>query len=352
VQMNLQHDQLRLFGLDLTRIKGEVLLAWRGMLNWSVLSWLWPSQPVRLILPDGQSIACRRLSALPVGSQTSQLINSAKFTAVLLPEDIVLRKSWTPPSLTDAEIEAARGLLAQSVSPFPPGDLVWSVSDSEGGKSDLTEQIVLSSRALIAKHVELATTAVKLVNPEVWVTTPRANSYVLVKGFGEPLRQRRESVGKWINALLLCLVLVIAGAIVLTPTAQLYLRYLEAEQAMTGLQKKAAPMLQQRERLVQTADRLNELAKLTGAPVPPLQTLELITKALPDDTSLLSLQIQGDRVIISGQTGNAAALMKQLGSSTGMRDVTAPAPATKPLGATRETFGIAFVLDPTKKATP
>lgn len=352
MQMNLQQEQLRLFGLDLIRIKSEVFLAWRGILNWSVLSWLWPSQGVRLILPDGQSIACRGLSALPAGSQSSNLTNSAKFTAVLLPEDIVLRKTWTPPLLTEAETDAARGLLAQSVSPFPHGDLVWTVADGEGGKNDLTEQIVLSSKALIAKHLEQAPTAVKLVNPEVWVTNPRTNSYVLIGGYGESLRQRRESVGKWTNALLLCLVLVIAGAIALTPTAQLYLRYLQAEQAMTGLQKKAAPMLQQRERLVQTADRLDELAKLTGAPVPPLQTLEVITKALPDDTSLLALQIQGNKVSISGQTGNAAALMKQLGSSSGMRDVTAPAPATKPLGATRETFGIAFVLDPVRRAAP
>lgn len=352
MQMNLQHDQLRLFGFDLTRIKSEVSLAWRGMLNWSVLSWLWPTQAVRLFLPDGRSIVCRGLSALPVGSQSPQLTTSTKFTAVLLPEDMALRKTWTPPSLTDAETDAARGLLAQSVSPFPPGDLVWTVAEGVGGKSDLTEQIVLSSKALIAKHIEQAQTTAKIVRPEVWVANPKAGSYVLMNGYGEPLRQRRESVGKWINALLLGLVLVIAGAIALTPTAQLYLRYLEAEQAMTGLQKKAAPMLQQRERLVQTADRLSELAKLTGAPVPPLQTLELITKALPDDTSLLGLQIQGDKVSISGQTGNAAALMKQLGSSTGMRDVTAPAPATKPLGATRETFGIAFVLDPAKKAAP
>lgn len=350
--MNLHSDQLRLFGLDLTRLKGEVILAWRGMLNWPIFAWLWPNLAVRLLLTNGQSIVCRGFCALPLRSQSPKLIGSTKFNAVLLPDDILLRKSWSPPSLTGAEMDAARGLLAQSFSPFPASDLVWVVSPGGGGKNSSTEQIVLSSKTLIAKHIDEAQVAAKFSSPEVWITNSQADAYVVVKGYGELLRERRESVGKWVNVLLLIFLLIILSACALSPSIQLQMRYVEAEQAMVALQKKAAPILQQRQQLVQSADRLVELSKLTGASVPPLQTLELITKALPDDTSLLALQIQGDKVNISGQTGNAAALMKQLGSTAGLRDVTAPSPATKPLGATRESFGIAFVLDPVKRAVP
>jgi general secretion pathway protein L len=61
---------------------------------------------------------------------------------------------------------------------------------------------------------------------------------------------------------------------------------------------------------------------------------------------LLVLQIQGHKVSITGQTANASALMKKLGGQPGLRDVRAPAPATKPLGATRESFTIEFTMDP------
>jgi len=142
------------------------------------------------------------------------------------------------------------------------------------------------------------------------------------------------------------LALALIAAMAVTPSVKLYLRFLQANQAMLSLQQKAGPAVAQREALVRATEQLASLAELIGKPTPPLQTLKLITQALPDDTSLLSLQILGPKVSISGQTGNAAALMKQLGSTPGLRDVKAPTPATKPLGAPRESFTIEFTLDP------
>jgi len=140
--------------------------------------------------------------------------------------------------------------------------------------------------------------------------------------------------------------LALLAAMAVTPSVQLYLRAQQANQAMTSLGQKAAPAMAQRESLVRVSEQLSSLALLTAKSVPPLQTLKLITEALPDDTSLLSLQIQGLKVSLTGQTGNAAALMKQLGGTPGLHDVNAPTPATKPLGAPRESFTIEFTLDP------
>jgi general secretion pathway protein L len=79
--------------------------------------------------------------------------------------------------------------------------------------------------------------------------------------------------------------------------------------------------------------------------------LQLITEALGDDTSLLSVQVQGHKVSLTGQTANASTLMKKLDNLPGLRDVRAPAPATKPLGATRESFTIEFSMDPAQWPT-
>ena len=134
----------------------------------------------------------------------------------------------------------------------------------------------------------------------------------------------------------------------ITPSIQLYLRASQAKQAMLTLQQKAGPVMAQRESMLRSTERLDGLTRLIGKPIPILQTIDLVTKALPDDTSLLSLKIQGAKITLSGQAPNAAALMKQLGATVGMRDVKAPVPAIKAPGATRESFTIEFMLDPVK----
>eukprot|EP01035_Chromulina_nebulosa_P049595 gene49595-67338_t len=77
----------------------------------------------------------------------------------------------------------------------------------------------------------------------------------------------------------------------------------------------------------------------------------MITRALPDDTSLQSFQLAAPegpgkppKVLLVGQTGNAAALMQQLGAQPGLKDVKAPSAAVKPLGK-RAAFCTAITLD-------
>jgi general secretion pathway protein L len=151
--------------------------------------------------------------------------------------------------------------------------------------------------------------------------------------------------------LLLVLVLALIAAILVTPSAQLYLRSKQAEAALEALQQKAMPVLAERESFTQTAERLKQAGEPFNQSVAPLPVLQLITEALGDDTSLLNLQVQGHKVSMSGQTANASALMKKLGSQPGLRDVRAPSPATKPLGATRESFAIEFTMDPAQWPT-
>ena len=55
---SLQKDA-RLFGLDLAPLGRDFVTAWRGMLDWPVLAWLWPQPQVRLWLPAGQPAISR-----------------------------------------------------------------------------------------------------------------------------------------------------------------------------------------------------------------------------------------------------------------------------------------------------
>ncbi len=338
------HTSARFFGLDLGSLWRDLLTAWRGMLEWPVFSWAWPKLAVRLYLPTGDNAFCRGLNTAP--QHDEQRAKTARLQAVLLPEDMLLRRTLELPQLQPTELHAALTLETQALSPFAPGDIIWAHEIAPSNSTALRVQIVLTSRKLIEQHIETAHPQLKAQTPEVWVPRVNGPGFVMLPGFGEARRQRQSAGWRWASALLAMLALALITAMAVTPTAQLYLQAMQAKQAMTTLQKKASPVMAQRESLVHATDQLANLGELTGKPVPPLQILKLITEALPDDTSLLSLQIEGLKVSLSGQTANASTLMKQLGSTPGLRDVKAPTPATKPLGAPRESFNIEFTFDP------
>lgn len=339
-------NQARFFGLDLASFWRDLLTAWRGMAEWSAISWLWPASAVRLWLPTGAQALSLDLNTQPLHDE--QRARSARFEAVALPEDLLLRRTLDLPKLQPAELTAALALEIQSLSPFPPGDVMWVYEADPQTGNTLQAHIALTSRKLIQQHMDTLHPQLKLENLEIWVPRAHKPGFLMLPGFGEDRRQRQSMAWRWASALLALLALALIVAIAVTPSIKLYLRVQQATLAMSGLQKKIGPVLAQRESLVRTSEQLTDLAALTGKPTSPLQLLNIITEALPDDTSLLSLQLQGLKVNISGQTVNTATLMKQLGSTPGLRDVKAPTPATKPLGATRESFSIEFTIDPTQ----
>lgn len=342
-------SQTRFLGIDLSYARAALATAWRLMLQWPVLAWLWPKPPIRLWLPTNVAV-------LSHGADTPQTENLkqarlARFEAVQIPESLLLRATLVLPKLQPHELLAALSLQIAGISPFTPTELVWAYEIESRHKTPgetLSVHLVLTSRTLVARHIAQTHPAVDISRTEVWVSRAIGQEHLVLPGFAESIRAHHRVVWLWVNGLLAAIAILLALAIALTPSIQLYLRAQQAQLAMSSLQQKAAPATKLRESLVHTTDQLSNLDELLGKTLPPVQVLKIITDALPDDTSLLSLRIQGLKVSISGQTSNAAALMKQLGATPGLRDVTAPTPAVKPLGATREQFTIEFTLDSTQ----
>ena len=340
--LSAPRNQARFFGLNLSSLWRDLRTAWRGMGEWPVFAWLSPASTVRLWLPSGAQAFSRDMRSAALDD--AQRAKAARFEAVLLPENLLLRRAVDLPKLQPAELDAALALEVQALSPFAPGEALWTREIVSQGNNALSAQLVLTSRKLVDQH--MAAIHPQRQSPEVWVPRAAGPGFVMLPGFGEARRQGQRAAWRWVSVLLGLLVLALVAALAVTPTAQLYIRSAMASQVMAALQQKAGPVMAQRESLVRATDQLASAALLAGKPVPPLQALNLITESLPDDTALLSLQIQGLKVTLSGQTANASALMKQLGGTPGLRDVKAPTPAVKPLGAPRETFTIEFTLDP------
>jgi general secretion pathway protein L len=336
-------DQSRFFGLDLQSFGRELQTAWHQIQGWPVLNWLAPAVPVRLLRSDGQDSLwlLDGASGRPCDGNAS----TARFAAVELPEDDLLRRKITLPALTSAEVAQAVALDVAGASPFPPEDTVWGYSTRQADTGKLEIQIALASRKRIADCLERAAASARPqdVVPEVWAMAGDSPPIVF-GGFGETQRQAHAAVRTRVAFALVLLALGLAACIAATPVAQARLRAMEAAQASDVLSKRAEPLTRKRAALLRNVESGQALKEVLADRAEPLYVMDLLTRALPDDTSLLSVQVQGSKVAINGSTADAAALMQQLSAHPELREVKAPNPATRPLGAAKDSFSIEFTV--------
>lgn len=332
----------RFLGVDFPALWREIRQPWQGMHQWPLLSWLTPAAPVLLLQADGgQSLWHGNVQQPgPVGSVKT------RFTALELPEDSVLRRTLSMPAMAEADIATAVALEARTMSPFAAQDLVWGYRAYPPQQGAVRVEIVLVSRKQAAQY--LAAQAARLqdvVNPEMWVRAGQLPPVVL-GGYGESLREAYATRRRRMGYGLLLTAFALLAAMAITPTAQLRLRAIEAVQAYEAIASRTAPLLRQREALLQSADQLEALSEMLAGRIEPLRILDKLTQVLPDDTSLQGFKLQGAKVTIVGATANASTLMQLLGNQPGLHDVRAPAAATRTAGASKETFAIEFSLDP------
>lgn len=334
----------RFFGIDLQTVGQDVRKALQGLHQWPLLAWLTPAVPVRLLQADGShSLWCDGAELKQPERQTVQ----PRCVALELPEAIVLRRQLTLPPMAAQDIANAVALDAQSASPFGLGEVAWGYSLKAPAKGAVVVEVALASRRQIQQYIH--TQADRLRNagdPEVWVLSTQGAAPLVFAGFGEAQRSRQAARWRHLGYALLGTSMLLLAAIAITPTAQLRLRAIEAVQAYEGIVGRAAPAVREREELLQSIEQLSSLAEVLAGRIEPLTLMDRLTQALPDDTALQTVKLQGGKVTILGLTGDASSLMRILGEQPGLRDVRAPSAATRMPGAQKESFMIEFMLDP------
>lgn len=353
---SIQND-LRLFGLDLRHIGRDARVAWSALQNSGLFSWLTPQPLVRLLQADGGTRLVR-----PGAHQAAPPKDGAevRFAAVELPQDYFLHRQINLPRGLDADqVRAAVALDLQSSSPFPAQELLWghvievtkdgsqgasAVIASRGqvlayllGQEDKLASLLKASGGGSAKHQDRV---------EVWAFTPSSSQPVVLQGFGEKNRERYVATRRRWGYGLLALVAGLLAAIAVTPTAQSRLRALDAQHQHAELVQRTSSVVQQREALMSSAEKLKTLSTELSARIDPVRVLEMLTTVLPDDTFLHVFKLQGNKVTLTGQTTNASALMQLLGNQPGLRDVRAPTAANRAPGSSKDAYVIEFVLDP------
>ena len=331
------HNQLSL-GPYLGQLAREVIACWREIQRWPLFAWLVPAVRVRLLAADGQESTCL-VEAASIRSEAQGKLK-ALFTAVELPESLLLLRRISLPALSAAELSQAVALDVAGASPFQPGDVVWGYSTRPLKPGMVEANVALASRHQVENYLRSISSEWQAGGQaEVWAI-PATLPAIVFTGFGEKHRIAHAASRQHLAFALLLAALGLLTAIASTPVAQLRLRAVEAVHAFDALSIRVTPLVRQRATLARTVDTAAALRDILAQRSDPLDVFDLLTKALPDDTSLLSVQVQGSKVSIAGATANAAALMQQLSARPEFRDVKAPAAATRPLGTTRDSFNI------------
>ncbi|WP_082485788.1 MULTISPECIES: PilN domain-containing protein [unclassified Acidovorax] len=339
-------SEARFLGVDLSGLVQDTRKAWAHAQSWPLLSWLTPSLPVLLIHPDGSQSHWQghRPARRPASPKDAKARGA--FVALELPSDLVLSRTIRlPVGMSRADTGNALALQARTFSPFPPEDLIW-VSDATPVPSTYT--LVLASRLQVDQYVQelrQRMPAVVGASPaEVWVAIG-AQKYAALPGAGVERRQRLIARQRNLGyALLLCIVAVLT-AMAVTPTLQLRMRALQAAAAYEDVVRRTAPVVRDREQVVLASNKLNALSEILGERIEPLRVIDTLTQILPDEAAVQALQLVGTKVSLSGQATDAAELMQKLGQHPGIREVKAPAAATRLNNSNKESFSIEFVVD-------
>lgn len=342
------------FGVDLSRLYADLVSGWRIVRRWPMFEWLTPARPVQVLGLDGvQSLWWAGDGApVPAANTAKGQSRSVPFKALLLAESLLLRRGLSVPQMPAESLVDALRLQAVSSSPFPATDLVWAYSTGGVKAGQIPVELILASRRQIENY-----RAQNLISEashdqfEIWALAGAGRATVL-PGFGENLRLASVARGRRLNCALVLGAVTLLVALALTPSLQLRMRAVEAVRAHEALQKQTVQLLRQREALVEAEGRVGALKENLASYVDPLVVMDQLTRALPDDASLFTLQIRGLKVSMTGQTSNAAALMQILDARPAFKEVKAPTAAVRPPGASKENFNIEFVLDPALLLNP
>jgi len=341
----------RFLGLDTQQLLQALMQTRKNLANVHIFAWLKPVVPIRVRLPDGKERLWFGEKVSPRPTQYNELQN-IRFHALVLPEDAILRRNLRLPHAATADAAQAVALEVQAVSPFKPNDVVWGYR-TRTTSDHLHMDIALTSRSELVRQLSnINSTGKNVGSPEIWVLDAQGQNPIVFAGFGEKLRASYVTLWHRVRVALLLTALAMAAAAAITPTLQLRERANEAAAAYGLLAQKTAPLLRKRESLAQATELIKELEQTVANYINPVQAMELLTRALPDDTSLLTLQIQGLKATLSGQTPSAPALMKRLSAEAWIRNVQAPQAATRPIGSNKDSFNIEFEFNTSSLLAP
>nr|WP_295785564.1 PilN domain-containing protein [Rhodoferax sp.] len=312
---------------------------WLGELSSMVPAWMQSAELSAasfLLVPLGQIDAKRSL----IESETQRAV------ALTLPPQSVLRKTLTLPLATEENLRQVLEFQMEQHTPFPAGQLYFGhrvlARDFERGQ--LRVEFVATPRATVDAAVKTLAeqgVGVRAVFAEDMLA---AGSLVnlLPLALGKAPSALRSGANLWL-ALLVGLLALTAMAVPILVKREAVVQMLP----WVDKGKKAAETVDGiRRELEARVDQHNYLLEKRQATPTVIQTLEELTRVLPDDTWVQTLDIKGKELQIQGETASSVKLIGLFEHSSIFRDASFRSALTVGQASKTERYQLALQIGP------
>ncbi len=248
-----------------------------------------------------------------------------------LPPEMVLRRQAVFPPMAQNHLQTAIAFEMDRLTPFNERDVYWSLQEVTREQKKLKLTILIVPRSL----VEALLTA--LARQDLFP------SFIEGGGGYISLAQRVKPPTNKLQRTLLGLCCALTLALFILPVAYQQDQLSIADRQIQKTLPEQQEMIYLRRQLANFdyGHTVNNAAQKTGD---ELQTLALLTNALPDGTWLTQLGLSRDDITISGQSTNAANLIAALAAYPGLSNPSFTAPVTRIPGSRADMFSINILV--------
>ena len=269
----------------------------------------WPAMSCAAVSSDGGGWSI-------TGTRALARKNNSKAVALLVPESECLWGTVQLPDMPRRSLPNGVEEALWRVSPMPPDQIVaaWQAEPlAQGGWS---VQWGMCRRATMLQHLEQRG------------LTEKAPVYLMHKGVAFPVRgeawRKQDKRQQWMDGGGVLLLVILLAAFALPALMPLVLQrqaVVRAVSHVSALEPQAAPLRQKMDELRRQAQLADELRKNVSSDVPLASVIEALSVAIPSDTWLDRIEVNGSEIRITGLTANATELTAQIARSPGLADV-------------------------------
>jgi general secretion pathway protein L len=301
--------------------------------------------PVWMRSTDLNAASFRFVPLEQVHAPQSQLENDGqRELALTLPSNLVLRKTLTLPLATEENLRQVLEFQMEQHTPFAASQIHFghrvTARDFEAGQ--LTVEFAATPRHVVEDAIKTLTglgSSVRAVFVEDMLSAGLLVN-LLPAAVGTKPSILRYGPNPWLAALLVLLALT-AMAVPLVIKREAVVQMLP----WVEKGKKAAETVDAIRRDLETrVDQHNYLLAKRLATPTVIQTLEELTRVLPDDTWVQSIDIKGNELQLQGETASSVRMISLFEQSSLFRDANFRAPLTKGQASGTERFQLALQI--------
>lgn len=344
--MALMTSDAKLFGVDLSSLGRQLHDAWQQLLDLPLLRRGMPATRMQVVGAETDAWVRGSRLSWEMSARADGHKSPAAYSAILVGSDQVLARTLLLPSMPSKALHGAVELDVYTMSPFSQEQTLWAYAarGSEAGTGQKVD-VVITSRDLVEQAIAVhGFQGADNAGPEVWLQAPAGP--IMLPGFGEQRRLKREARQRVWLLLGGVAVVGLVAALAITPTAQLRLRAIDAASQLTKLAKGTSEVAARRQTMMAEAESVAELIKLQQQQLDHLRLLAMLTQLLPDDTAVQRIQFKGTKLIVNGLSDNASAVVSTLANEPGFREVRLPSAVTRVSRTSKESFVLEAMIDP------